>query len=435
MSGAIFKRCSCDPADLRSSVTGKRITCRKEHGSWGYNRKIKDAGTGKWKQITRSGFENKSEAQAALVTLNSEINAGTYTDDHGITVARWLDTWLERKVERGIAYSTEKVYRQHIGDYLKPALGAIRLSDLRPGHVDTLLHNLQTAAGKAEKPLTASTITRVHACLRSALTTAVRMRLVSFNAAKDVDLPKQDRKRVHPWQPAELGAFLDHASSHRLGALFQTIAATGLRRGEALGLRWDDVDLKRGVLVVKQQLVEKGGLRYQCDTCDGEHRGIAFTDTKTDAGSWRVVDLDGLTVGTLLEHQMRQAGEQQEWAEAYTDHGLVFARENGTPMQPSAVTDVFHTLTDEVSIDDADGKPVPLRRVRLHDLRHGAASLMLAAGVDMNVISKRLGHSRSSFTADTYAHMLDGVGREAAEKAAALIPRRGAEQAPSADRC
>jgi integrase len=108
------------------------------------------------------------------------------------------------------------------------------------------------------------------------------------------------------------------------------------------------------------------------------------------------------------------------WGEAYNDHGLVFCREDGNPLIPGNITELFHKLTDSFRLDDGS----KLRRVRLHDLRHGQASLMLAAGVDMNIISNRLGHARSSFTADTYAHMLDGVGRDAAEKAAGLIPRR-----------
>ena len=433
MSGSVFKRCACSAAELRDHSTGERRTCRKKHGKWWYNRSITDPASGKRQQITRGGFSTRDDAERALNELNSKINAGTWTDDNGITVGAWLDSWLQRKERAGAAFSTLKIYRQHVTDYLNPHLGHVRLGDLRPGHVDALLDALRTTPGTLGEPLSVTTVTRIHACLRSALTTAVKMRLISFNPAKDIELPKTQRKRVKPWQPHELGAFLDHAASHRLGVLFEVIAATGMRRGEALALRWEDVNLTGSSITVKQQLVEKSGLAESCESCGKIHRGLAFTETKTEAGSWRRIDIDSLTSGALLEHQLRQVAEKAEWNEAYDDHGLVFCREDGRPLQPSRITALFHTLTDEVRVpvdaDDTSLGTQPLRRVRLHDLRHGAASLLMAAGVDMNVISKRLGHSRSSFTADTYAHMLDGVGREAAEKAAALVPRRRAESA------
>ncbi|PZO70256.1 MAG: hypothetical protein DI634_03550, partial [Kocuria palustris] len=148
----------------------------------------------------------------------------------------------------------------------------------------------------------------------------------------------------------------------------------------------------------------------------------------------RRVELDRNTAGVLLGWQVTQGGERDAWGPAYADHGLVFCQEDGTPLRPERVDRLFHRLTDKVMVPEARERPdsplVSLRRVRLHDLRHGQASMMLAAGVDMNVVSKRLGHSRSSFTADVYSHLLEGVGRDAAERAAALIPRRSTTPTP-----
>ncbi|MGX5356856.1 tyrosine-type recombinase/integrase [Kocuria sp. KH4] len=360
---------------------------------------------------------------------------GSWTDDQSMTVGTWLDRWLERKQANGLRPATVRIYRQHVEDYLKPHLGHRKLRDLRPGHVSDLLQTLLTAPGANGRTLSPTTVTRVHACLRSALATAVKMRLVSYNAARDVELPKVQRARVKPWQPYELGAFLDGLQGHRLAALFEVIAGTGLRRGEALGLRWEDVDLARGVLTVRQQLTERSGVVEVCRSCGAVHKGLRFAVPKTDSGEHRRVELDQLTAGVLLGHQLAQAGEREQWGQAYAEHGLVFAQEDGNPLRPHGVDRLFHRLTDQVQVpadpERPDGPKVRLRRVRLHDLRHGQASLMLAAGVDMHVISKRLGHSRSSFTADTYAHMLDGVGREAAERAAAMIPRRARAEAAS----
>lgn len=427
MKGSVFKRCPCPAAELRDE-NGERRPCRKRHGSWWYNVPVPDSASGKTKQLTRGGFPTAKEAQRALTDLVSQINAGTWTDDQGMTVGQWLEKWLERKEQTGLRFSTLTIYRQHVRDYLTPALGTLRLKDLRPGHVSDLLASLQGTTGPSGKELSVSSILRIHACLRSALSTAQKMRLVSFNAARDVELPKPQRKRVRPWQPYELGAFLEHVRTDRLGTLFEILVASGLRRGEVLGLRWQDVDVATGTLTVAQQIVERAGLDSPCGACGLVHRGLRFGPVKTDAGDHRRVELDQYSAGVLLQQQILQDGERTEWGEAYSDHGLVFAREDGSPIRPSQVLRDFHRLTEQVQVpadpSNPNGPTTTLRKVRLHDLRHGSASLMLAAGVDMNVISKRLGHSRSSFTADTYAHMLDGVGREAAEKAAALIPRR-----------
>lgn len=393
----------------------------KQHGSWWFHTRAEtDPATGKAKRIARGGYRTKRDAEAALAEIAAQVRSGTWTDDGGVTVASWLDSWLARKEKNGLRPATVKVYSQHARDYLKPTLGPIRLRDLRPGHVADLLDKLQSGNGSGGHRLSANTVGRVHACLRSALGTAVKMRLVQFNAARDVELPKVVRKRVKPWQPAELGAFLDAVQSDRLGALFETVAASGMRRGEVCGLRWDDLDPRACVITVKQQLTERSGDNSTCPFCGLNHQGLRFATPKTESGEFRKIELDQVTAGVLLHHQVQQGLEKIAWGDAYADHGLVFCREDGNPLSPGNVTELFHKLTDSVRMPDESR----LRRVRLHDLRHGQASLMLAAGVDMNIISKRLGHARSSFTADTYAHMLDGVGRDAAEKAAALIPRR-----------
>ena len=166
-----------------------------------------------------------------------------------------------------------------------------------------------------------STVRRVHATLRSALSDAKRRRLVSYNAAVDVALPKAARPKVQPWEPAELGRFLDHAAGDRLGMLFEVMAASGLRRGEACGLRWADVDLERGRLVVRQQVVMIG-------------HELMTGPPKTASGDARVVDLDDGTVGALLGHRLAQDAERAEWGQAWRDAApfgdLVFRREDGS---------------------------------------------------------------------------------------------------------
>ncbi len=164
---------------------------------------------------------------------------------------------------------------------------------------------------------------------------------------------------------------------------------------------------------MRQQIVQLSGAQPPCPYCGGQHLGAAFGWPKTASGEDRTVELDGGVVGVLMAHRLQQDAERATWGAAYSDHGLVFAREDGTPIAPERVTKRFAQLVSAAG----------LRPIRLHDLRHGQASLMLAAGVPIAVVSKRLGHSTISLTSDTYSHLLQGVGRDAAERAAALVPR------------
>ena len=155
-------------------------------------------------------------------------------------------------------------------------------------------------------------------------------------------------------------------------------------------------------------------------------RAGRVTDPKTEESA-SVVHLDAGTVAVLLSQQLAQGEEREAWGKAYRDHGFVFAREDGTPIRPSWLTARFLELQDGVTVPEDPQKPQgaqkPLRRVRLHDLRHGTASLMIAAGVDVAVVSKVLRHSTIKLTVDTYGHLLPGVGEAAAEQRAGMIPR------------
>lgn len=248
-------------------------------------------------------------------------------------------------------------YRQHIDSYLIPNLGCLRLGDLRTTHVEKMLHDIAQPPAKPKagekigkgqrrnpKKISPATVRRVHATLRSALTSAKRKHLVGHNAAENLELPRAPRPKVVPWEPEELGRFLDHAATDRLGALFEVMAMTGLRRGEAAGLRWDDVDLTKGVITVRQQLVEVDGTGVECPFCKGEHRQYRFGRPKTASGEDRVVDLDQATSGVLLAQQLAQGTEREQWGEAYSDHVGVLARGRDTVASPDCQRRVRATL-------------------------------------------------------------------------------------------
>jgi integrase len=396
MKGSTYKRCPCPPI---RDAEGKRVNCPKRHGTWQLVADVEAGLGGKRRQVRRGGFRTQAEAQAALGKVLEE--ARTQTDGGRMTVGDYLASWLKDKVAAGdLRPTTARSYAQHIDDYLVPHLGHHRLNELRPHHVRRMLAALVEGNAERARPLGPSSVRRIHATLRSALKTATADDLIAQNVAAGVGLPKATRPKVRPWEPEELGAFLDHASGDRLGTLYEVVAMTGLRRGEACGLRWVDVDLERGRLTVRQQAVQLG-------------HEVVFGPPKTSSGEARRVDLDEQTVGTLMAHRLAQDVERATWGDAWVDSGLVFTREDGSGWHPEVVTKRFIALAAAAGV----------RPVRLHDLRHGQASLMLAAGVPLAVVSKRLGHSSITITSDTYSHMLEGVGRQAAEAAAALVPR------------
>ncbi|WP_224748008.1 site-specific integrase [Nocardioides cavernae] len=192
------------------------------------------------------------------------------------------------------------------------------------------------------------------------------------------------------------------------------IAGAGLRRGEALGLRWGDVNMESGTLVIRQQVVQLDGHTAPCLRCGGSHRGPAFTPPKTASGEARRIELGQAASGVLLAHRLHQDEVRSSWGSAYADHDLVFALDDGNPIHPERLTKRFGMLVGTSG----------LRHARLHDLRHARASLLLASGTDLALVSKMLRHSSVAVTADTYSHLLEGVGRKAADAANALVPRR-----------
>lgn len=414
MKGSVAKRCTCRPV---RDASGKRKTCPKKHGSWSYTADVGiDPATDKRKQVRRGGFPTREAAEEALAVLLQQVREHGWADDQGRTVTAWLTDWLNRQERSGeLRPSTLTMYRSYVDGRINDHLGRIRLRDLRRPAVAQMVHALVEAGDGA------TTIHRVVAALRSGLTAAVRAGLIPRNPARDIDLPRRSIEQPMPWEPLELAAFLDHAATDRLGILFEVLAMTGLRRGEALGLRWDDLNLDPDGprITVRRQIVQ--GATTACTWCQQPH-AVAWREPKTAAGE-RIVDIGRQTAGALLGHRLVQDAERAQWGSAYVEHGLVFAREDGQPIYPTTVTHRFGQLAAQTTVTGPDGATQPLRPVKLHDLRHGAASLGIAAGVPIEVISKRLGHSSIEVTVDIYGHLLEGVGHRAAEATVALVPR------------
>lgn len=236
MKGSVFKRCPCPQSELKRGSNGQVLACKKRHGTWSFRLDAGlDLATLRRRRPSAGGFATKEDAEEALARKMTEVNSGTWTDDGRQTVSEYLDRWLGRR--RGqLKATTADTYRTHVEKYLKPELGRLKLRELRPDHIYSMLDVV--AEGRS-----AAMVHRVRSTLRTALSAAVKERLLTWNPARDLDMPKEVRRKVQPWEPAEIGAFLDGNQHHRLLGLFHVIAYCGLRRGEGIGLRWDDVDL------------------------------------------------------------------------------------------------------------------------------------------------------------------------------------------------
>jgi integrase len=431
--GSTYKRCGCRDADGRRLGDACSLLSRKDHGTWYFATDLPAAPGQRRAYRRRGGFPTRRAAEAALAELHDHVNKRSYVEPTTLTVKEYLEQWLAGKA--AIVANTSRGYRSHLDLYLIPALGHLPLARLDATDVEQLYAALRTLQvdpeatptplvarllearkNKAVHPLEASTIRRVHSTLRSALNTAVKRRLIPFNPLAYVELPTGrrpkavvwtdervaayaatgQRPKVAVWTAKQTATFLDHAAGDDLYALYHLVALRGLRRGEAVALRWTEVNLDAAQLTVDRQVVQLGW---------------ETAESPPKSGSTRTIPLDATTTEVLRTHRARQAGWRLAAGPGWTNTGRVFTHRDGTGLHPHAVTAHFRELTAQAGLPP----------VRLHDLRHGAATLALAAGADLKTVSEMLGHSTIVITADTYTSVLPEHARTAAESTAALL--------------
>lgn len=344
---------------------------------------------GKRQQLTKGGFRIKDDAERALHEVRVKIANGEVVGTSP-TVKSYLEGWLDAK-EMVRKPATIAQYRNLSDRFLVVYLGGVKLADLRVAHVEAMLKAMEIEGRGLV------TRRRTIAVLSSALNSAVKRKLVTWNVCTQLELPPERAERRPVWDAAEIMRFLGHVESDDLAALWRLYVISGLRRGEALALRWTDVDLVGRTLRIERTLSEIGG-------------HLKWGTPKTASGA-RTIALDEQSVTLIEKHRERQEGLRVLLGETYHDTDLIFCREDGEPLWPGTITSRFHVLSSAAL----------LPTIRLHDLRHSAASLALAAGVDLKTVSSNLGHSGISVTADLYSHVLPATARAAAEKVAEMV--------------
>jgi integrase len=331
----------------------------------------------------------EAEVRAKLLDARHDQSRGLPVTPKGQTVAQFLDGWVKHRANvRPRSYEIhEAVVRLH----LVPELGKLRLEKLTPQHVQTLLDR------KLKSRLSAQSVVCIRQVLRTALSEAVKFNLVARNVAALVSPPQIPHREIKPLDATEARAILDAARGTRFEAAYAIALNLGLRRGEILGLRWADIDFDRNTLRVAQALRR----------VDGK---LQATETKTGR-SRRTLSLPAGVVAALRTRRAHQSQERLLAGTQWQDSELIFTTGRGTPLDP------HYLLWDFQRVLKRAGVP----HVRFHDLRHSAASLLLAQGVPLRTIMEILGHASITITAGLYAHISAPMMRDAADKMDALL--------------
>jgi integrase len=354
----------------------------------------RDPETGKKTQRWYSGFRTEREAVAKRTQLLADFQAGSWTPPTKITTGAFLESWLERYAKGAVGPVTFSNYQHLIRRFIIPDLGPIPLGRLGPQAIQGYYSR------QLERGVTSTTVHAHHRLLRTALGHAVRWNLIARNPAASTNPPRPQRRQVPVWDAEQVRLFLGEAKrGSRYYALYLTAILTGMRLGELLGLRWQDVNLLARTATIRGTFYRLGARQV-------------FKAPKT-AGSERTVHLPEAVVDAL--RQVRE-GQQQARVLLNGDYAdgldLVFCQANGQPLHG-------HNLTqrDFRRLQQQAGLP----RIRFHDLRHAHASYLALAGVPLKVAQERLGHATPTFTARVYQHVLSGQQEAAAAAVETLL--------------
>lgn len=365
---------------------------------------------GRWAASITVGYEGskrlrrtlygKSQAavREALQQARTDLRQGVAPAPQRLTVGAYLEDWL-RTVEPTLRPNTHASYADLARRHIIPGIGRLRLGKLTPQHVRDLI------ADRLATGLSPRSVQYVHAILRRALNQALRDGDVTRNVATLVDAPRVRRPEIRPLTVDEAATLRDAARGERLAPLWTLATTTGLRQGELLALRWQDVDLDARTASVRHTLQ-----RVPKAKRSGKGPHYVLAEPKTDH-SRRTIHLPDMSATALREHRLRQLEERLQVGTAWQEWDLVFASTIGTPLDGRNVAHRFEDLLRRAGV----------RRIRFHDLRHTCATFQLLNGTPMRVVMENLGHSQIGTTANLYSHVLPSMQRDSADRMDALL--------------
>ena len=330
--------------------------------------------------------KKREDVAKKLRKVLSEMDSGLVFDAEPLTLEEHLDRWLNDSIKGAVRTSTHQRYEQIVRLHLIPVIGCLKLKDLAPGHVQRLYR------GRLDSGLSSGTVRKIHNVLHKALSQAMRWKLVTQNVTEMTDPPRENPKEINPLSPEEAHRFLEAARGDPLEALYVLAVHTGMRQGELLALKWDDIDLENSVVNVSRTLTKDKGK-------------LLFGEPKSAKGRRRV-DLTKAAVESLRNHVSRQMDEIARLGDLYQDQGLVFTTDTGAPVNPSNLRQ-----RSLVKLLEKAG----LRKIRFHDLRHTCATLLLRREVHPKFVQELLGHANIEMTLGRYSHFIPGMGRRTAQ--------------------
>ncbi len=352
---------------------------------------------GKRKYDTKTIHGTKKEAQKVLNDMLRDADLGLLGNAQKQTLNEYLDFWLETIAKPRLQYRTLRDYYDMMRLYIREPLGNIKLADLKAAHIQKVYGEMQNKGYSPRR------IRYAHSVLSSALKKTVELDILPRNVAKFVQLPKQVRKEMDVLSKDESIRFLTVLQDEKHGVLLSFALATGMRVQEYLGLQWKDIDFEKGTATVQRAIVwhRSGG-------------GWHFSTPKT-AKSRRTVPLPTTTLKDLRKHKVKQNEQRLRLGTEWQNNNLVFASEIGTPLNPPNLTRHFKRILKKTNLRTS---------IRLYDLRHTTATLLLQVGINPKVVSERLGHSSIVLTLDVYSHVLPTMQKEATEQLEAMIFRQ-----------
>ncbi|EJY55883.1 integrase family protein [Alicyclobacillus hesperidum URH17-3-68] len=346
---------------------------------------------GKPRYSEKGGFPTKRAAEQFLAEKITELSRNNYVAPSKESVEEYANRFLQEK-QYQVREGTFRKYRWLVNKYIVPEIGNIELRKLRPEHIQDFYLRLLT-----EYHLSKTSVKHTHVLLSQILNQACKKGKLATNVALLVDSQKPDDIEMKTWSEHEVTKFLDAARSSRYYMVFALLLGTGMRLGEVLGLQWKDVDWQTGKVHVQRSFTH--GMK-----------GYVFQPPKTKKGN-RAIKLAASTLADLHLHKIKQQEERQSAGDLWEENDLIIATELGRPTMPHNIRMAFNRIVNK------SGVP----RIRIHDLRHTHATLLLLKGIHPKVVSERLGHEDISITLRTYSHVLPVMQDEAAEKIDAVL--------------
>jgi len=346
--------------------------------------------------------DKRKDVARKMTKLKQKLFEGSYIKQSEIKLGDWLTRWNEGRKSQ-LAYNTYRAYKVWIEKHIKPKLGEVKLRELKARQIQDLLNKkLDGESGKDNKGLSVNSVKHIYATIHTALNQAVKEQLINRNVADSVKPPKkQEEKKLQTWTKEEVKKFLAQAKDHKYYIIYFLAVNTGMRRGELLGLKWEDIDFNKNKIKVKRQVQRTD-------------KGLIFKKPKSKAG-YRIIPITKNIMKELKRQKIRQSEKKLGLGENFNALNLVCSNIVGNPVEPTKIYKYYKEISREAGLPE----------IRFHDLRHTFASLFLETGGNIKTLQQILGHSSISVTMDTYSHVTDEMLNNAAQNIANMYKATG----------